>query len=642
MTRKLWLVSVMMMVMVARAAAQEPRRLEPVVVTATTVATPAEQLGATVTVVDGDEFTTKHYPSVDEALRKVPGLEVLRQGSFGKTAGISIRGTNPNQVQVLVDGVRVKSPTLGQVDLSDLSPDLIDRIEIIRGPQSTLYGADAIGGVVNIITRKGSGPFKASVQAEAGNYDTLASGGSMSGTYRLLDYALAASYFESNGQFQNDASDRTALSGQVGLKLPYDSSVSFITRYTHAHTGLPVKFVQPFGEPLPEKPVIDTNAAQTNETLILSLNGRTRPVQWWESELRLSYYENTNNFTDADDRVGCPFGTGFCEFPARIKVDRREVAWLNHFHIGKWSTGTVGLEYRREHGNGQGSGITPGFDAHTHTKSVFFEEQLRFFDRLFLSGGFRVEDHSVFGTHTTQRGSLAFVIKETGTRLHGSAGSGFRAPTLNDFFFPGFGNLDLKPETSFSWDVGVDQKFWSNRIRLGLTYFHTVIENLITFVAIPTPPFVTAANANSARVTGIEATAEADLLDTLRGYVNYTYTNSDNSQAHRLIARQPFHRWNVGLTWEPIKRLSLFAEAHMMSRQWEPTGGIGDLKLGVYNPGYARLDIGGTYRLIQRHAFLQGLDLIARVQNLLNEDYAEVRGFPALGTTVLAGIRASF
>ena len=234
MTRRLWLASLVVMVVVGRAAAEEPRRLDPVVVTATTVATPAEQLGATVTVIDGDEFTTKHYPSVDEALRKVPGMEVLRQGSFGKTAGISIRGTNPNQVQVLVDGVRVKSPTLGQVDLSDLSPDLIDRVEIIRGPQATLYGADAIGGVVNIITRKGAGPFKASVQAEAGNYDMLTSGGSMSGTYRLLDYALAASYFESNGQFQNDSSDRTGLSGQVGLKLPYDSSVSFITRYTHA------------------------------------------------------------------------------------------------------------------------------------------------------------------------------------------------------------------------------------------------------------------------------------------------------------------------------------------------------------------------------------------------------------------------
>ena len=177
------------MLTVRGAGAQEARKLEPVVVTATTVETPAEQLGASVTVVDGNDFQSRHYPTVDEALRKVPGLEIQRSGSFGKTTSITIRGLNANQVQVLIDGVRVKSPTLGQVDLSDVSPDLIDRIEVIRGPQSTLYGADAIGGVVNIITKKGTGPASGSVQAEGGNRDTLGSRGTVSGNYKILDYA---------------------------------------------------------------------------------------------------------------------------------------------------------------------------------------------------------------------------------------------------------------------------------------------------------------------------------------------------------------------------------------------------------------------------------------------------------------------
>src|SRR5262249_20872928 len=152
--------TVIALVLAASAAtAQEVKQTEPVVVTATKIETPAEQLGASVTVVPGEEIDARRYPTVDEALRGVTGAEVRRLGSFGKSATISIRGANANQVQVLVDGMRVKSPTLGQVDLSDLSPDLIERIEIIRGPQSTLYGADAIGGVVNVITRKGKGPF---------------------------------------------------------------------------------------------------------------------------------------------------------------------------------------------------------------------------------------------------------------------------------------------------------------------------------------------------------------------------------------------------------------------------------------------------------------------------------------------------
>src|SRR5690348_8452620 len=219
----------------------EQRVVEPVVVTATKVETPSQQIGASISVVNGDDFQTYRYPSVDEALRNVPGVEIRRSGSYGKTSSITIRGANANQVQVLVDGVRVKSPTLGQVDLSDLSPDLIERIEIIRGAQSTLHGADAVGGVVNIITRKGSGdPIQATVQQEVGNYDTLASRATVTGAWKILDYALSASHFESNGQFPNDGTNVNALSARVGATLPLDSSIDFIFRYNKNDTGVPV------------------------------------------------------------------------------------------------------------------------------------------------------------------------------------------------------------------------------------------------------------------------------------------------------------------------------------------------------------------------------------------------------------------
>ena len=204
MPRIVWIVALVLAATALAAAAQEVKKLEPVVVTATRIETPAEQVGASVTVISGEEIDTQRYPTVDEALRQVPGVEIRRSGSFGKTTSITIRGANPNQVQVLVDGVRVKSTTTGQAELSDLSPDLIERIEVIRGPQSTLYGADAIGGVINIITRKGRGPFSAWASQEAGNYDTLRSTAGFSGAYRLLDYSFGISHFESNGQFKND------------------------------------------------------------------------------------------------------------------------------------------------------------------------------------------------------------------------------------------------------------------------------------------------------------------------------------------------------------------------------------------------------------------------------------------------------
>jgi vitamin B12 transporter len=248
----------------------------------------------------------------------------------------------------------------------------------------------------------------------------------------------------------------------------------------------------------------------------------------------------------------------------------------------------------------------------------------------------RVEDNSDFGQVTTERGSAAYVVKEWGTRLRGSAGSGFRAPTFNDLFFPGFSNPGLEPEDSFSWDVGVDQTLWQKRLRLSLTYFHNKFTNQIfCCLPLPGPPFATTANIGRSRSAGIELAAEAELLDTLVAAVNYTYTDSENLLTDRPLPGEPRHRWNIRLTWNPVPRLSLFGEVQIVSSQFEPLG-------EVYNSGYTRVDIGGTYRLVNRYAFLKSLDLTARIQNLLNEQYAEVRGFPALGIQALVGLRASF
>ena len=633
MVRTIWIVALVVAATALAAAAEEVKKLEPVVVTATKIETPAAEVGASVSVVPEDDFRTYHYATVDEALRRVPGVEIRRSGTLGKTSSITIRGANSNQVQVLVDGVRVKSTTTGQAELSDLSPDLIERIEVIRGPQSTLYGADAIGGVINIITKKGKGPFSGSFQQEAGNDDTYATRTSFGGSFRIFDYSFSASHLESNGHFKNDDSTQNALNTRFGLTLPGNSSVSYTLRYNRTNTGLPVKFVSTNFGRLPIDPVIDSNNRNISETYVMSLAGHTRPVTWWESDLRLGRYTNAITNIDLRDMAdACPFGPP-CEFPGRFKVERREAEWVNHFHAGKWSTSSFGLEYRREEGLSLGS--SP-FEAHSETTSGFFQEQLRFFDRLFMSAGVRVEDNTIFGRSTTERGSLAYVVKEWGTRIHGGAGSGFRAPTFNDEFFPGFSDPTLKPEVSFSWDFGVDQKLWKDRARLGLTFYQNDFENLIGFVTIPAFPFVKGVNSGKARANGIEFTSEVDVRDNLVASLNYTYTNSLVLATRHPIQREPAHRWNIGLTWEPIRRLSLFSQVHVVTQQFDSNGG------GVYNRGHTRVDIGGTYRLFNRYAFIQSVDLTARVQNLLNEGYAEVRGFPALGINGLAGLRVAF
>ena len=633
MARIVTVVWILMGLAVAPAAAQETKTLEPVVVTGTRIETPAEQVGASVTVIQGEEFDTRHYPTVDDALRNVPGVEIRRSGSLGKTTSVSIRGASANQVQVLVDGVRVKSPTLGQAELADIAPDMIERIEVIRGPQSTIYGADAIGGVVHIITRRGSGPPTAYASQEAGNNDTLRSRAGVSGSWRALDYALGFYHLESNGQFINDGMNQDAASARFGVTLPWGNTrLGASVRYNKTDTGLPIEFV---GNPLPIVPTIDPNTRQESETYTATVDVRTRPVRWWEGELRLSRYENNQAFIDPADPFPCPpatFGPP-CDFPGRFKVRRNEVEGLSHFHIGPWSTSTFGIEYRNEDANVQG---TSAFSPRTETVSGFFQQTFRFFDRLFMSAGVRVDDNDVFGTATTERGSLAYVVKEWGTRLHGGAGSGFRAPTFNDLFFPGFSNPALLPEKSFSWDVGVDQRLWKNRVRLGLTYFHNKFTNQIfCCLPLPGPPFATTANIGRSRSAGIEFLSEVVILDNLVATVNYTYTDSENLLTDRPLPREPRHRWNGSITWEPVPRLSLFTEVHVVSSQFETLG-------DVYNSGHTRIDLGGTWRVLQRYGVLKTLDLTARVQNVLDEKYAEVRGFPAPGIQALVGLRATF
>ena len=612
--------------------ASETRQADPIVVTGTKLETPASELGATVSVITGEELETYHYPTVDDALRNVPGIEIRRSGSFGKTTSISIRGANPNQVQVLVDGVRVKSPTLGQVDLADLAPDMIERIEVIRGPQSTIYGADAIGGVVHIITRRGSGPPSVYASQEVGNNDTLRTRTGVSGSQGPFDYALGFYHLESNGQFINDGTNQDAASARFGLALPGNTRVGVAVRYNKTDTGVPIEFV---GNPPPIVPTIDPNTRQETETYTATLDLRTRPVSWWEGELRASRYVNNLAFIDPADPYACPpatFGPP-CDFPGTFNASRNEVEGLSHFHVGKWSTSTFGIEWREEDADIRG---TNAFTPRTETVSGLFEQKFRFFDRLFMSAGVRVEDNNVFGRVTTERGSLAYLVKEWGTRLHGSAGSGFRTPTFNDLFFPGFSNPGLTPEKSFSWDVGVDQKLWQNRLRLGLTYFHNKFTNQIfCCLPLPGPPFATTANIGRSRSAGIEFVSEVDVLDTLVAAVNYTYTDTENLLTDRPLPREPRHRWNIRLTWNPVPRLSLFTEVHVVTRQFETLG-------NVYNTGHTRVDAGGTYRLVNRYAFLKALDLTARIQNLLDEEYAEVRGFPALGIQALVGLRASF
>ncbi|MBI4635175.1 MAG: TonB-dependent receptor [Candidatus Rokubacteria bacterium] len=604
---------------------EEVKKLEPVVVTATKVETPQGELGASVTVITEEELRIYNYDRIEDALRQVPGVVVQRSGGPGKVTSIQIRGAGSQQVQVLVDGMRVKSPTLGTADLAEFSLDAIDRIEIVRGPQSTLHGADAIGGVVNIITKKGQGPVRATLSVEGGSYETFREQATVGGSRGGFNFFLSGSRFDTAGQlrqFSNDDSDQTAFAGRLGYDFPWKGDLSLSGRYTKLDLDLPIHSTSPT--------ILDPNSQQQTETWLYNLSYKQPVTSWWDVQARYGQWWNNQGFQDPPPPP--PPTDTFADTPgdSQTNTRRREFELLSSFRPAKWNTFTVGGEHRNERGESRGA-----FSEEINTVSLFGQDEIRLFDRVILGGGLRWEDNDVFGSEVTPRVSAAILIKETGTRLRGGWGKGFRAPTINDLFFPGFGNPDLKPERSESYEVGADQKLWENRLRFGATYFHNEFSNLIQFTFDPATFAFLPENVSGARSQGVETYLELDPLDWVTLFVNYTFTDTRDTTTGLDLRRFPRHAWSTGVTVTPVDRLSLWTKAYVVSSQLESA-------FAGRNPGYHRMDVGGTYRLLGRVGAMQKLELTARVENLTDEKYEEALGFPALGFNAMVGLRASF
>ncbi|HEV8144547.1 MAG TPA: TonB-dependent receptor [Methylomirabilota bacterium] len=617
--RSLWmLVAVLVLVLVGSAAAQAPRDLYPVVVTATKTETPQERLGAAVTVVTEEEIQERNYATLEEALRHVPGVDIQRSGGLGKTAQIRIRGAGTQQVQVMIDGMRVKSPTLGVTELSDISLDAIERIEVVRGPQSTLHGADAIGGVVNIITKKGQGPPSGTVKLEAGTFETYREQATLSGSWKAFSYSLSGSHYDTRGYLKNDDATQNAFAGRFDFAFPWDATLTFSGRYSKTWSDLPVFSTNPT--------VFDPNAQQQSETYLYNLAYDQKVFDWWSTHLRYGQWWNNAGFQNP------PPPGGFTTI-SQVNTRRREFEWLNSVKTGPWNTVTFGAEHRNDAGRNRFA-----FRQEINVVSGFVQDELRLFDRVILGGGLRYEDNDVFGDALTGRASIAVLIKETGTKLRAAWGEGFRAPTLNDLFFPGFGNPDLLPERSESYEVGADQRLWQDRVRFGVTFFHNQFDNLIQIVPQPGGLFLPQ-NVGRAISEGVEFYSEVYPVDWLSLYANYTFTDSEDIATHKPLRRFPRHRWATGatFTWD---RLTLFAEAIAVTRQFETAAAPATGK--NFNDGWFRIDLGGSYKIWGRIGVMERVDLIARFNNITDERYEEALGFPAPPFNALIGVRMAF
>ena len=626
-------------------AASEPSAEPPaaviddnVVVSATQVELPRSSVGSTVTVISREEIEARHAAGVLDLLDRVPGIETGVTGGPGGNSSVFIRGGNANHTLVLVDGVRMNENSTGAFNLADLSADAIERIEVLRGPQSTLYGSEAMGGVVSIFTRRGTDGFRGGLTAEAGSSEHRrlkldlsgrrklgldgASGGPDSGAF---DYAVTASGLETDGvsaaseqrgNTETDPYENLSLAarlgwepggGRLGKLLGEDGRFDLTLREGRARASLD-GFAFGIG------PVDDPDFTQDRDIRQAALTYRARFAPRWRQTTSLQLAEDDLRGDDPTDPFSnYEIGSRTTTFTTQGDVDLTPVQAV-----------TIGGSFERREADNADS-----FSEEADVEALFLEHRWAPVEGLAVTSGARHDRHSRFGSETTYRLAASWLPSffsgpTAGGRLHASYGTGFKAPTFNELFFPGAGNSDLGAETSEGFDVGWEQSWGEGASSFEVVYFETRYDNLIDFDLTT----FTFANILDARASGVEASLRLRPAAFLGLTAGYTYTDSENRATGAPLARRPTHRGSLQTTFDLGDRWSALALLVVNRDRVDSDGSPMD--------DYERLDLTVDYRA------LSFLDLYVRAENLLDAEYEVINGYTTPGRVAVLGARLGF
>ena len=599
-----------------------------VVVTATRIPTPEEQVASSITVVTADDIAARQWQTLPDVLKQVPGLNLVQSGGPGGQTSVFMRGTNSNHTKVLVDGIDVSDPSNpgGAFDFGQFLTQDIQKVEILRGPQSGLYGSDAIGGVINIITKSGSGPAQFNAGLEAGSFDTFNQTGGVSGSLDQFHYAANIEHFHSGetpvtpldllapGEKRiDDYYDNLTASSKLGFDVTDNFDLGLVARYTDAHLRLTGENEDNFPADFPDSAQSENNTLQTYARATAHLLSFAGVL---EQTLGAAY----SNIKSSDFSPEFPRSDTFGE---RVKFD-----WQGIVKLTTDEKLVLGAEHQRDE-------ITAPISASTSIDSGYAELQSNFGDRLFDTISVRYDDNDRFGGKVTYRFAPAYLITETGTKLKASVGTGFKAPTLNQLFqsspaFDFFANPNLRPESSVGWDLGFEQALIADRLRFGATYFHNNIKNLIEDNA----DFTTEINVGRAVTQGVESFVAYQPIQALTFRLDYTYTEAMDEIADQELLRRPKHKGSLSAAWQASSRWSLNASVLSVS-SW--VDGNRDFSVARLNaPPYTTVDMAAAYE-VSRNVSVYG-----RVTNLFDRHYENPVGFlqPSIGA--FAGIKTKF
>jgi vitamin B12 transporter len=599
-------------------ASQESETETVVVVTDTKTTKPIGDSTASISVITSEQIEAREALSVTDLLRTLPGVTIAQAGTLGKSTSVFTRGTNSNHTLVLVDGVRVNNPNDGRYDFGQFPVENIERIEVLRGPASALYGSDAIGGVINIISKRGNGEPKIGGSIEFGNYSSNRQTINYGGQSGKSRFAISGFRIDTAGNFENDDYNNNGFAARYERELSAKQTLAFTSRLNKSKYGTPGQRYLGF-DPLQNG---------ENRDIFTSLSWTNRVGK--RSDL-IRFGLTDHDFIDDDTANSGPLD------PPEKSHFREQVQSLEaqtSYNFGQ-SQLTAGLETRREKskvasaygGFEFGDDVFPGgvsrYNSKTRTNALFVQNEYKT-GKLTLTPGIRYEDNSQFGDFTSYRLASAYALSSK-TRLKGSYGTAFKAPTFANLYFPDFSNPDLQPERSKGYEVGVSQSTWDNG-NIEVTYFNNRVRDLIGFAPGASAP----TNINTAKTNGYEVSLNQPLGKGFTLFASHTRLSVDSSSGHLL--RRP--KFNTSI--------------NLLARRDQTTLDFGFVAQGErydsdFVTEFSPVKYGGfgVFNATLGYDLRLGLQLYARAGNLFNRQYEEIAGFPAPKFNIAIGLKAT-
>lgn len=628
--------------------------IDPVVVTATRTETPLSETTKSIDVVTQKDMETQQQTFMPETLGTVPGVMFQSEGGPGQYSNINIRGAGSQHVQFQYNGIPLRDAADTQNTLQYFTEDLyggsgINRIEVLRGTNSALYGSAAMGGVVNIIPQKWKQGFSAELRNEMGQHNTFIENGSLSYGEDKYYINFNPMYINSDGITNGGPNgywyNNLGFTAGGGVKFG-DNMALEVSNVTYS-SDLALSSVSPSLDALHQLIKNQASADEHRESMLTltGLNFTQQVSPCWDYTIKGAYGNTERHYfwskTDGDQ--------------SNYDGTTTYIEMQHNVHATDWLTMTMGFDYDGATYEGReprnvSQKIYQDYNENWFGYDLFGQAQMAFFDKsLLFTGGLRFNDHEKFDPKVVGELSAAYIFKPTGTKLHTAFGTGYRTPSLYEIYggylYNGqvitIGNPDLKPEESTSYEVGITQPFWNDRIKVGVTWFHIDFDNLIIFDGFNYKYM----NAQVGESEGIEAKVEAKLCKYLALGAAYTYAHSrykaTDADAWARTNYWPMNTFSFIGTVYPIDRLSLSFKVSWEGDKIVPLYDTSYNKVLWNESGSTRLDLAATYKLVKNYKRVSDIDIFMRVENLLDEDYTE-SGYTMPGRWIYGGIKMAF